>query len=264
MLIKELFSDYISDIPNSIGRGEVLKLAHSEKSRELAVFASYEQLQKYEYVMDFEKAMRNDLGIHGFTLNCRYTPALFGEKAMPEIVAMLRRRLYVVNGHLDKADYVFEDGTVTVNVNGAGYGTLKKAGVETEFEKLIREVFSVNVKVVLSEGSFQSAEDDYAERMAQIISSMPAPQEAPLEEGYPEGRDAAPVPKEPVITIDFKDLPILKDGAKLIKGRTIDSPVINISDITSKMSNITVWGDVFDYSEKEIRTKNGEKRVVSM
>ena len=60
---------------------------------------------------------------------------------------MLKRRLYVVNGHLDRADYVFCDSTVTVNVNGAGYGTLKKAGADTELEKLIREVFSANIKV---------------------------------------------------------------------------------------------------------------------
>lgn len=264
MLIKELFSDFISDIPNSIGRGEALKLVHNEKKRELAVFASYEQVQKYDYVVDFEKVMKRNLDIGSFTLNCRYSPALFNENCMTDIVSMLKRRLYVVNGHLDKADYVFADNTVTVNVNGAGFGTLKKAGVETELEKLIREVFSVNVKVVLAEGNFQSSGDDYAERMTQIISEMPVPHEAPPEDGYSVGRDAAPVQKESVITVDFKDLPILKDGAKLIKGRTIDSPVIKISDITSKMSNITVWGDVFDYSEKEIRTKNGEKRVVSI
>ena len=100
--------------------------------------------------------------------------------------------------------------------------------------------------------------------MAQVISEMPAPIEVPPEERYTDSREVQSVPKESVITIDFKDLPILKEGAKLIKGRTIDSPVINISNITSKMNNITVWGDVFDYSEKDIRTKNGEKRVVSI
>lgn len=112
MLIKDFFSDYIADIPNSIGRGEVLKLTHREKSRELAVFASYEQVQKYDYVIDFEKSMKNNLGIGAFTLNCRYSPALFSEKCMPDIVSMLKRRLYVVNGHLDKADYADRKSTI--------------------------------------------------------------------------------------------------------------------------------------------------------
>ena len=54
MLIKELFSDYISEIPNSIGRGEILKLSHTENMRDMTVYASFEQIQKYDYVMDFE------------------------------------------------------------------------------------------------------------------------------------------------------------------------------------------------------------------
>ncbi len=265
MLIKELFSDYIAEISNSIGRGEVLKLTHDDSARALAVFASFEQVQKYEYVMDFEKAMSRCLEIKSFTLNCRYTPALFGEKCMPDIVSMLKRRMYVVNGHLNNAGYRFENGVVTVDVNGVGYNILKNAGVERELEKLIKEVFSLNVKVVLNGGNVQPAEDNYEERMAQVMASMPAPTEIPPESGnYPPNAEAA-VSDKPVVTIDFKDLPILTDGAKLLKGRTITSPVINILEIQSKMSNITVWGDVFDYSEKEIHTKAGEdKRIVTV
>ncbi|MDE7279145.1 MAG: hypothetical protein K2N26_05405, partial [Oscillospiraceae bacterium] len=86
MLIKELFSDYISDIPNSIGRGEALRLVHNERTRDLAVFASYEQVQKYDYVVDFEKVMKRNLDIGSFTLNCRYSPALFNENCMPDVV----------------------------------------------------------------------------------------------------------------------------------------------------------------------------------
>ena len=64
MLIKEFFSEYISDISNSLGKGEMLKLVLNEKARELAVYASFEQVQKYSYVLDFEKAMKNNLEIN--------------------------------------------------------------------------------------------------------------------------------------------------------------------------------------------------------
>ena len=270
MLIKELFSDYIADIPNSIGRGEILKLSHTKNMRDMTVYASFEQIQKYDCVMDFEKAMRTALGINGFTLNCRYTPPLFGEKSMPDLVKMLKRTMHIINGHLDKATYRFvpENETVFVDINGIGYDILKKAGVEHALEKVIAEVYSVNLKVVLVGQEVREAEDDYEQRMAQVIASMPMPTEVP-EEFAGNGSPSAPAPdmqtpREPVFTVDFKDLPILLDGAKLIKGRTIDSPVMNISEIYSKMSNITVWGDVFDYSEKTIRTKSGERRVVSV
>lgn len=126
MLIKELFSDYIADIPNSIGKGNVLKLSHTENMRELTVFASYDIIQNYNYVMEFEKSMQTSLGITSFTLNCRYAPNLFSEKSMPDIVKMLKRHMYVINGHLSNAVYGFADGTVTVDVNGVGYAALKK------------------------------------------------------------------------------------------------------------------------------------------
>lgn len=266
MLIKELFSDYISDIPNSIGKGEILRLSHTENMRELTVYASYEQVQKYDYVMDLEKAMRASLGISAFTLNCRYSPALFGEKSMPDIVKMLKRTMYIINGHLDKAEYHFADNTVTIDINGGGYEILKKAGLERELEKLIAEVYSAAVKVVLENGECREADGDREklEELARLMASMPVPTEPPDEvsdSGMPPVRQT---PKEPVVTVNFKDLPILLDGAVLLKGRTIDSPVTNISDINGKMANITVWGDVFDYSEKIIRTKNGERRVVSV
>lgn len=266
MLIKELFSDYIADIPNSIGKGNVLKLSHTENMRELTVFASYDIVQNYNYVMEFEKAMQTSLGITSFTLNCRYAPNLFNEKSMPDIVTMLKRHMYVINGHLSNAAYGFADGTVTVDVNGVGYAALKKAGVERELEKMIREVYSVDVRVIMNGGNETVPEDDYESRMAQAIAAMPMPTEAPepVNSGFAMGQAVPNEPKEPIVTVDFKDLPILAESAKIIKGRKIDSPITNISDITSKMSNITLWGDVFDYSEKEIRTKNGEKRVVSV
>lgn len=261
MLIKELFSDYISDIPNSIGRGEVLRLEHTENMRELTVYASYEQIQKYDYVMDFEKAMRKSLEINSFMLNCRYAPSLFSEKCMPDIVSMLKRKMYVINGHLSNAEYSFSDNTVTVDVNGTGFDVLQKSGVERELEKCISEVYSINVKVILRKGDVVPEEDDYEKRMAEAIAAMPMPKEAPSEEA---SAPAEPVRTEPVFTIDFKDLPILTDGAKLLKGKVIDAPVINISSINSKMSNITIWGDAFGYAEKEIRGKNGAKRVVTL
>ncbi len=271
MLIKDFFSEYISDIPNSIGKGEILKLVLNEKLRELNVFASYEQVQKYSYVLDFEKVMKNNLEINNFVLNCRYTPALFNEKCMPDVVSVLKRRIYTVNGHLNNATFTYENGTVSIDINGIGYITLKNANVERELEKIIKELYSLDVKVVLNETSEikqASNESEYAQRMNELVASMPMPEEAPPEVtngNIPYVQQPAEPPKEEdIVTIDFKDLPILVDNAKLIKGRSIDTPVINISEIKSKMSNITIWGDVFDYSEKEIRTKNGEKRVVSI
>ena len=265
MLIKDFFAEYISDISNSLGRGDILKLVLNEKSRELAVYASFEQVQKYSYVLEFERAMKNNLEINNFILNCRYTPALFNERCIPDMIEILKRRMYVVNGHMKNADYSYINNIVNININGVGYNTLKNANIDRELEKIIREHFSIDVQVTLSEGisniSEKSAEE-YAERMNKLIEAMPVHEEAPPEVNFVQ--DTTSDEAKEVVTVDFKELPILADSAKLIKGHTIDTPIINISAIKNKMTNITIWGDVFDYSEKEIRTKNGEKRVVSV
>ena len=268
MLIKELFSEYIADIPNSVGKGELLKLTCNEAARELRVYASFDRVQQHEYILDFENAMKKALELNGFTLECRYAPTLFNEKCMPDIVLLLKKKMYVINGHFEGATYSFSDNTLTVDLNGPGYSILKKANVEAELEKLIRELFTANVKVIIKGEDNASSENDYEKQIAELISSMPAPADIPPENGqYPafaEDDRREDTLKAAVYTVDLKDLPILSDGAKLIKGRTIDSPITNIADINGKAGNVTVWGDVFTYADKTIRTKNGEKRVVTV
>ncbi len=265
MLIKELFADYIPLIPNSIGNGELLKVSCSEKARELNVFASFDRIQQHESIADFENAMKKELSLSVFTLNCRYSPSLFNEKCMPDMISLIKGRMHVINGYFEGAEYKYSDNTVYVELKSSGGSVLKKANVDIELEKLIREIFSINVKVVINASMSEQTDDDYAERMSEIIASMPVPEDIPPE--IPSNSidiDNENIPHEQVFTVNFKDLPILTDGAKIIKGRTINSPVTNISDIRSKMGNVTVWGDVFSYADKIIRTKNGEKRVITV
>ena len=55
----------------------------------------------------------------------------------------------------------------------------------------------------------------------------------------------------------------MSEGAQIIKGKRIfaDS-VTNIGDIYEPQ-NVVIWGDVFDYSEKEIKNKKGGEKSLS-
>ncbi|MGN0585790.1 MAG: hypothetical protein ACI4JF_00775, partial [Oscillospiraceae bacterium] len=261
MLIKELFAEYIEYIPNSVGKGEVLRLDHTKDMKKLFVYAAYEQIQNSEYIIDFEKNIAKAMELQEIGLRCRYKPNLFSEKALPSLVEHLRRNMYVINGHLKGAIYTVEDGKVTVIMKGAGWDMLKKAGFEEALAKLIREEYQLNTVVELRRAEGESStDDDYSTAIRNIYENMPV--EAPPEN--PAAAFDKDISVEELVTVNYKDLPILSDGAEIIKGRKIDSPVINIADITGKVSNVTVWGDCFDYSEREIRTKNGNKRVVSL
>lgn len=264
MLIKELFSEYIEHIPNSIGKGEMLKIKHTEDFKKMYVYAAFDRVQSSEYIADFEKSIEKAMGLQTFSLICRYTPNLFSERVVPELVEILKRSMYVINGHLKDAVYNFDGNTLTVNMKGAGYDMLCKAGFERELAKTVKEFFQRDVKVVLVNGGVQNGDSqaDYENDLRAYIANVPPPDYVPPENTAPSFDTE--MSAENLVTINYKDLPILSEGAEIVKGRKIDSPVINIADIQGKVSNITVWGDVFDYQEKEIRTKNGEKRIVSL
>ena len=264
MLIKELFSEYIEQIPNSIGKGEMLKIKHTEDFKKMYVYASFDRVQSSEYIADFEKSIEKAMGLQTFSLICRYTPNLFSERVVPELVEILKRSMYVINGHLKDALYNFDGNTLMVTLKGAGYDMLCKAGFERELAKTIKEYFQRDVKVVLANGGVQNVDSqaDYENDLRAYIANVPPPDYVPPENAAPSFDTE--MSAENLVTVNYKDLPILSEGAEIVKGRKIDSPVINIADIQGKVSNITVWGDVFDYQEKEIRTKNGEKRVVSL
>ena len=48
MLIKELFSEYTDNIPNPVGRGELLKICHSKDGKQMVLFAKFTQLQRFD------------------------------------------------------------------------------------------------------------------------------------------------------------------------------------------------------------------------
>lgn len=265
MLIKELFDGFSEDIPNSIGKGEIIKLVCPTKMNRLDIFAAYSQIQKNEYVTDFEKSLERSLNMPSVSLICRYKPELLDERAVPEIIERLKRKMYTINGHLKNAGYSFSDGVVRVEAE-TGADMLKKAGFETELAKLINEEFSASVRVELSQKQLATDLDPsnvYEREIQSVYDSMPFPEDIPPDsfaQSYNE-----PVITENLQKVEYGDLPIILDGAEVIKGRKIDAPVINISDITGKVSNVTIWGDSFDYQVKEIHTKSGEdKRIVSL
>ena len=70
MLIKELFSEYTELIPNSIGRGDILKLQYTPNFSDIYIYASFAQLQSGEYIADFENGLGKALNT-AVSLICR-------------------------------------------------------------------------------------------------------------------------------------------------------------------------------------------------
>ena len=63
MLIKELFSEYTDNIPNPVGRGELLKICHSKDGKQMVLFAKFTQLQRFDNLDEFERAAAKAVGL---------------------------------------------------------------------------------------------------------------------------------------------------------------------------------------------------------
>ncbi|MCC8043722.1 MAG: PolC-type DNA polymerase III [Oscillospiraceae bacterium] len=260
MLIKELFNEYSDNIPAPVGRGELLKICRSADGKGLYIYASFPQLQRFENLNDFERSCGTAVGVDFIRIKCRYTPDMFVPKYGAEAVLRLKQDMAVINGHLNGAIYTLDGDTLSVQLKKGGTALLLKAGFEEALSKLLSEEFSRKISVKLSADE-ASAEDDRNEYM-ETLSAAYADSVV--------GANAADTPtvqrsvSEQTVSVDFKTLPALSEGATIIKGKKIyaDSAV-NIGDIYEAKQEIVVWGDVFDYTEKEIRNKKGEEKRIT-
>lgn len=261
MLIKELFEGFTEDIPNPVGRGELLRLARSRDGKNMRVFAKFTQLQKADNLLEFERAAAQAVGLESLRVMCRYTPDMLDPRYTSEAVSRLRQEMAVINGHLNGAFYYLEGDTLHIELKRGGADLLTKAGFETALARLMSEEFSRKLTVKLIEKN--QAADDHEERLKEAYEAA-AP--APAENAAPAAHYVQSVPEEPAETVEFTSIPVMTEGAEVIKGKRIYAQtVINIGDIVEPQQNVVIWGDIFDYSEKEIRSKKGEeKRITSV
>ena len=260
MLIKELFSEYTENIPNPVGRGELLKICHSKDGKQMVLFAKFTQLQRFDNLDEFERAAAKAVGLDYLRVKCRYTPDMLDAKYTGEAVKRLKQDMAVINGHLNGAFYYIDNNTVHIELKRGGAELLSRAGFENALAKLLNEEFSVKLTVKLIEKQTEQDNDyHYEQMMKQVYSdSLPIPDpDIPARPAYVE---EAPQ----TVTVDFKDIPVMSDGAEIVKGKRIyaDS-VTNIGDINEARNGIVIWGDVFDYAEKEIKNKKGEEKRIT-
>lgn len=259
MLIKNFFAEYEGDIPNSVSAGEILKITHSKDGKHLTVYAKFSSLVKFEAVEEFENSYRKILGIDEFRLKCRYAPNLFDVKYVNEAILNLKRRIAIINGHTKNAEITENDGNIKIELKGNGAALLNSAHTDTELAKLLSEEFSRKFTVTITDdgNADESAFNENAEKAYKELYAQ--------NETKPEENPEKPAVKEKeIVKVNFKDLPIMSDGAEIIKGKRIYSDkVTNIADIDSVMSNVVIWGDIFEYEVKEIRNKKGEEKVIT-
>ena len=143
MLIKELFSEYTDNIPNPVGRGELLKICHSKDGKQMVLFAKFTQLQRFDNLDEFERAAAKAVGLDYLRVKCRYTPDMLDAKYTGEAVKRLKQDMAVINGHLNGAFYYIDNNTDRAQVYWVfddGYATIRTTLNSDVLHKMITSI----------------------------------------------------------------------------------------------------------------------------
>lgn len=257
--ISDFFSEYIDLIPTPLKEGRLLKISTSNNNSIMTLTASFLELQKTYNISNFEVNIKNALKLESVNLQCKYTPDLFCIDYFPEIIKKLKNKLAVVNGFLDNANAEYSNNILKIELKNGGYELLKKARIEMILPQLISEEFSLNITIELC-GVLETDEAVHERMKAEVIAKMP--KIIPPENKQTESKPS--VQLKSVNSINFVGLPILNEGAIIIRGSKIsDSAIITpLSEIRQESGKVTVWGDIFNFTEKI--TRDGSRTIISI
>lgn len=257
-IISNYLSEYKECIPKKMMEGKILKIIFSQDKTEITFVVAFNTLQTIADINSFESNLRNALAIKSVILVCKYTPEMFCAEYFPVLVNKLKSRLSVVNGFLDNAVATLKEDKLIIELKNGGYDLMKKANIENVLPQVIYEEFSRSVTVEFT-GTLELDKGVHEQRKEELISQMPKivpPPPKPV-----ENNEKQSVQLKKVSSVNFVGLPILSEGAVIVKGSKISdsSSLTNLCDISQETGRVTVWGDVFSYTEKI--TKD-EKRVI--
>ncbi|MGN0632336.1 MAG: PolC-type DNA polymerase III [Oscillospiraceae bacterium] len=259
--ISEFFEGYNERLPEIIGNAVMLKLSYSEHDNSIEITAKSDELVPYAEVSKFQRSMSEKLGLKDLFLRLKYTPDKLTADYFTDLTQFLKARFPLVNGYLDNADVTYENGVFNVGLKHGCADILKKAGIETAFPSLVFEMFSTSVKIVLS-GVTSIDPVKFEHEQEEYLRSLDL--SAPIASAYTSPvQSASSAPSGASVNfrscdVDFTDLPIIGEGAVVLKGAPVPSDVriTPMVELTSEMTErITVWGEIFSVETKE--TKKG-------
>ncbi|MBR5121543.1 MAG: PHP domain-containing protein, partial [Oscillospiraceae bacterium] len=256
--IAEFFESYGSIDNKVIADGKILKLGFAKNNTEMAMAVQFSQVVSLCELKDFAEKLKKPLGITSAYIRPFYSPELFSEEALKEVVQELKRRI-PVNGFLDNADFCIEGSTVNINLKNGGEALLRAAGIEVELPKIVRSWFNVGVNISFG-GTLcvdvESVETERNHELEEKIASMPAPLPKPAEKEEKS-------PDATTYTLLGAPADIVPE-ATVVMGKKIQdlSLLSSLSSVPEEGSSVTVIGDVVSV---DVRTsKDGQRNIISI
>lgn len=162
---------------------------------------------------------------------------LLGDMAL--VVSILRDRITVTNGYLNDAQYSLDGKNLTVHLKKGGKDILEAAGCGKEIEKIIQQIFGVEIEVSFSQ------EENFDSQSALDSMQKKADEEYKREHNIPEESNisADGTPKEHILVEGF---PLYFETLKPLYGNKVRyNNIVKLRTISIESGAVTVWGRVF-------------------
>lgn len=248
--LAEFFGAYDNNIPESMAQGQIMRMAFSNDKTVMAIEIKFSQLVPPADMKAFADTFKPFFGLKAIYISPKYDSSLFSADAMPNVIDELKRRI-PVNGFLDNADYIIENGLLRIVLKNGGEFLLKKAGIEDTLPRIIYAQFGVSVRISL-EGNLEIDSAAYEKSHAEILDKVTPKVE--IKPPPSEDKEA-----KPTYYVDFGDLPLEKEVTLLLGKEINDTPLTPLGNVSVESGRVAVWGEVFDIAQKITRD---EKKMI--
>lgn len=270
-LLKDLLKEI--ELDGTVAEGEVLSILHKKTAKSLIFQLSLPRRVPYALLNETGAKIRDAIGAVRVDIYPKYPAAEYGEDAVHDVIEFLRCSGENVNGYFDGSEITIGETTVEIELKSGGGKLLTDDGIPAKIRKFTKGFFGVDKEVIFT-GKTEFDLDEYNENLAREIASLPvpppapAPSAAPAQNGYvpqdkPQKKTYSRDPQihEPPISVKLMfSHSSFRDEADLVMGKAINDPPMTMAELYGDMENVTLWGEIFDRTEKSI--KDGQFTII--
>ncbi len=274
-LLTKLFRTLEFD--SAVADGEVLSILHKKQSNSLIFQLSLKKRVPFEILADTAEKIKKCLNSGNVSIYPKYAPELFDENGIWDIISLLRSEGENINGYFDNAEIHINGNNVEIELKYIGAQVLLSDGVDGKIKKFVKGFFGKEVNVAFT-GNTGFDMNHYVEKLEDEIASMPVPPPPPpppaaesvsrqsggyVPQDKPQKKSFSrdPVIHEPPETMKLMFThSSFRDEADLVMGKPINDAPIPISQLVADTENVTIWGEIFDRTEKTI--KDGQFTII--
>lgn len=261
---------------DEVGAGEVLSIVHKNEENSLIIQLELPKRIPYAMLAEASAAVRHALNADRAEIYPKYDPSEFGTDGVWDIIEHLKHAGEPVNGYFDEAELRIDGETVEIELKYGGGKILRESDIAGKLRKFAKGFFGVTAQFTFT-GKTEFDAKRYEEKRQEELASLPVPppapppaSETPARGGYsPQDKpqrksfSRGPVlhdPPEPMKLMFSHES--FRDEAELYVGKPINDPPEPMIGVVEDRENVTVWGEIFDRTERTI--KDGQYTIIML